>query len=322
MESPAGLSTVLPMRWRVRESKIENPKSKIQMSTVTLGLLQHACSPSPAENLKKTLALVAKAARRGANIICTQELFRSQYFCQKEDYDSFKLAEPIPGPTTKAFQALAKKHGCVIIASLFEKRAAGLYHNTAVVIDADGALLGKYRKMHIPDDPAYYEKFYFTPGDTGFRAWDTKFGRIGVLICWDQWYPEAARLTAMQGAEILFYPTAIGWHPAEKSTQGIKQHGAWETVQRGHAVANGCYVAAVNRIGMEKPAGDPGLEFWGQSFVAGTSGELLAKASSDREEILIVPVDLDHIDATRTHWPFLRDRRIDAYGDLTKRFSD
>ena len=193
MESPAGLSTVLPMRWRVRESKIENPKSKIQMSTVTLGLLQHACSPSPAENLKKTLALVAKAARRGANIICTQELFRSQYFCQKEDYDSFKLAEPIPGPTTKVFQALAKKHGCVIIASLFEKRAAGLYHNTAVVIDADGALLGKYRKMHIPDDPAYYEKFYFTPGDTGFRAWDTKFGRIGVLICWDQWYPEAAR---------------------------------------------------------------------------------------------------------------------------------
>jgi N-carbamoylputrescine amidase len=292
------------------------------MSQVTLGLLQHACQASPAANLKKTLALARRAARAGANIICTQELFRSQYFCQAEKHEYFKLAEPIPGPTTRAFQALAKAHGVVVIASLFERRAAGLYHNTAVIIDADGRLLGRYRKMHIPDDPLYYEKFYFTPGDTGFRAWSTRYGRIGVLICWDQWYPEAARLTAMQGAEILFYPTAIGWHPSEKQRSGAAQHGAWETIQRGHAVANGCYVAAVNRIGREQPEGGDGLQFWGQSFVAGTSGELLAKASADREEVMLVPVNLGQVDTTRTHWPFLRDRRIDAYADLTKRFSD
>jgi N-carbamoylputrescine amidase len=292
------------------------------MSKVTLGLLQHACSPDPAANLKKTLALAERAAKRGANIICTQELFRSQYFCQAENYDNFQLAESIPGPSTKAFQALAKKHHVVVIASLFEKRAAGLYHNTAAIIDADGKLLGVYRKMHIPDDPLYYEKFYFTPGDTGFRAWETKFGKIGVLICWDQWYPEGARLTALQGAEILFYPTAIGWHPQEKKEQGAKQHDAWETIQRSHAVANGCYVAAVNRIGLERPVGGDGIEFWGQSFVAGTSGEILAKASVDAEELLLVPVDLGKLDDTRTHWPFLRDRRIDAYGDLTKRFID
>jgi N-carbamoylputrescine amidase len=261
-------------------------------------------------------------AKQGANIICTQELFRSQYFCQNEDHENFKLAEPIGGPSTKAFQKLAKKHGVVIVASLFEKRASGLYHNTAVIIDADGSLLGIYRKMHIPDDPLYYEKFYFTPGDTGFRAWDTKFGKIGVLICWDQWYPEGARLTAMQGAEILFYPTAIGWHPNEKAEYGVNQHGAWETIQRSHAVANGCYVAAINRIGKETPIGGPGIEFWGQSFVAGTSGQILAKASVDREEVMLVPIELDKVDVTRTHWPFLRDRRIDAYGDLTKRFSD
>ena len=289
---------------------------------VKLGLLQHACSISPADNLKKTLALVEKAAKKGAQIICTQELFRSQYFCQDENHSNFKLAESIPGPSSKAFQQLAKKYGVVIVASLFEKRAAGLYHNTAVIIDADGMLLGIYRKMHIPDDPLYYEKFYFTPGDTGFKSWQTKFGKIGVLICWDQWYPEGARLTAMQGAEILFYPTAIGWHPTEKAEHGVDQHGAWETIQRSHAVANGCYVAAVNRIGHEMPVGGDGIEFWGQSFVAGTSGQIIAKASQTEEEVMIVPIELDTVDVTRTHWPFLRDRRIDAYGDLTKRFLD
>ncbi len=291
-------------------------------STIKLGLLQHACSAEPAANLKKTLAAAERAAKAGANIICTQELFRSQYFCQNEDHANFKLAESIPGPSTDAFQKLAKKHGVVVIASLFEKRASGLYHNTAAIIDADGSMLGIYRKMHIPDDPLFYEKFYFTPGDTGFRAWKTKFGKIGVLICWDQWYPEGARLTALQGAEILFYPTAIGWHPGEKAEYGVRQHGAWETIQRGHAVANGCFVAAVNRVGHETPIGGDGLEFWGQSFVAGTSGEIIAKGSVDKEENLIVPIDLAKVDTTRTHWPFLRDRRIDAYGDLTKRFSD
>jgi N-carbamoylputrescine amidase len=289
---------------------------------VTLGLLQHACSENPQENLAKSLELAERAAKQGAQIICTQELFRSQYFCQKEDHDYFKLAEPIPGPSTQAFQKIAKDHNVVIIASLFEKRASGLYHNTAVIIDAGGALLGVYRKMHIPDDPLFYEKFYFTPGDTGFRAWDTKYGKIGVLVCWDQWYPEGARLTALQGAEILFYPTAIGWHPKEKAEYGVNQHGAWETIQRGHAVANGCYVAAINRIGHEAPAGGDGLEFWGQSFIAGTSGQILCKASVDREEVLLCNVDLEKVDVTRTHWPFLRDRRIDAYGDLTKRFID
>ena len=289
---------------------------------VTLGLLQHACSASPAANLTKTLALTEQAAKRGAKIICTQELFRSQYFCQSENHDNFKLAEPIPGRSTAAFQQLAKKRKVVIIASLFERRSSGLYHNTAVIIDADGKLLGIYRKMHIPDDPLYYEKFYFTPGDTGFRAWQTKYGKIGVLICWDQWYPEGARLTALQGAEILFYPTAIGWHPREKRKYGVNQHGAWETIQRSHGVANGCYVAVANRVGLEKPVGGAGIEFWGQSFVAGTSGEILAKASVDREEILLVSVDLGQVDVTRTHWPFLRDRRIDAYGDMTKRYID
>jgi N-carbamoylputrescine amidase len=289
--------------------------------TVTLGLMQTACAADPAANFKKTLALAERAARRGAQIICTQELFRSPYFCQSEDYKNFRLAERIPGPSTDAFCRLAKKHRVVVIASLFEKRAAGVYHNTAAVIDADGSLLGCYRKMHIPDDPLYYEKFYFTPGDLGFRAWKTRHGKIGVLICWDQWYPEAARLTALQGAQILFYPTAIGWHPAEKKKLGERQHDSWELIQRSHAVANGCYVAAVNRIGHEKLAGK-GIEFWGQSFVAGTSGEILARAGADREEVLMVPVDLARVDDTRTHWPFLRDRRIDAYGNLTKRFVD
>jgi len=292
------------------------------MAKVTLGLLQHACGASPAANLRRTLALAEQAARKGANIICTQELFRSQYFCQAEKHEYFRLAEPIPGPSSRAFQALARKHGVVVIASLFERRAAGLYHNTAVIFDADGRMVGRYRKMHIPDDPLYSETFYFTPGDTGFRSWDTRFGRIGVLICWDQWYPEGARLTALQGAEILFYPTAIGWHPAEKAEHGARQHGAWETIQRAHAVANGCYVAAVNRIGTERPEGGDGIEFWGQSFVAGTSGEILAKAGTDREEVMLVPIDLGQVDTTRTHWPFLRDRRIDAYGDLTRGYVD
>src|SRR5882724_7194296 len=289
---------------------------------VKLGLIQSAASADPNANLKKTLSLAERAAKSGAQILCTQELFRSQYFCQSEDHENFQLAEKIPGPTTDAFQKLAREKQVVIVASLFEKRAAGVYHNTAAVIDADGSLLGVYRKMHIPDDPLFYEKFYFTPGDLGFRAWQTRYGKIGVLICWDQWYPEAARLTAMQGAEILFYPTAIGWHPKEKVEYGVNQHGAWEIIQRSHAVANGCYVAVPNRIGLEKPAGGDGLEFWGQSFVAGTSGEILAKASATREEILVVPLDLGKVDVTRTHWPFLRDRRIDAYGGLTKRFID
>ena len=294
----------------------------MKSSVVRLGLIQTACSPNPKENLKKTLALAEKAAKQGAQIICTQELFRSQYFCQSEEHKFFDLAEPIPGPSTEAFQKLAKKHKVVVIASLFEKRTAGLYHNTAVIIDADGSLLGIYRKMHIPDDPLFYEKFYFTPGDLGFKAWNTRYGKIGVCVCWDQWYPEAARLTAMQGAQILFYPTAIGWHPSEKNEYGEKQHGAWELIQRSHAVANGCYVAVANRIGHEAPAGGDGLEFWGQSFIAGTSGEIIAKASKDKEEIMIVPVDLNKVDVTRTHWPFLRDRRIDAYSDLTKRLID
>lgn len=295
---------------------------KARSSVVKLGLLQTTCSADPEANLEKTLAFAGRAAKQGAQIICTQELFRSQYFCQSEDHENFKLAEPIPGPSTAAFQKLAKKHSVVVIASLFEKRASGVYHNTAVIIDANGSLLGSYRKMHIPDDPSFYEKFYFTPGDLGFRAWQTRHGKIGVLICWDQWYPEAARLTAMQGAEILFYPTAIGWHPKEKKEYGVNQHGAWELIQRSHAVANGCYVVSVNRIGLEQPVGGDGLEFWGQSFVAGTSGQILSKASVNREDILVVPVDLAKVDVTRTHWPFLRDRRIDAYGGLTQRLID
>jgi N-carbamoylputrescine amidase len=290
--------------------------------TVVLGLIQTSCSPDPKENFEKTADRIRQAARDGAQIICTQELFRSQYFCQSEDHEYFKLAEPIPGPSTKTLQTIARQTKTVIIASLFEKRASGLYHNTAAIIDADGSFLGIYRKMHIPDDPLYYEKFYFTPGDLGFRAWQTRYGRIGVCICWDQWYPEAARLTAMQGAEILFYPTAIGWHPSEKAEYGVNQHGAWETIQRSHAVANGCYVAAVNRVGVEKPIGGDGIEFWGQSFVAGTSGQILAKAGVSEETTLLVPVDLKSVDRTRTHWPFLRDRRIEAYGDLTRRFID
>ena len=288
---------------------------------VTLGLIQAKADSDPATNLQATLAKVEQSAADGANIVCTQELFATEYFCQSEDHENFHLAESIPGATTEAFQRLAKRCGIVIIVSLFEKRSAGVYHNSAAVIDADGSLLGIYRKMHIPDDPLYHEKFYFTPGDLGFRAWDTRFGKIGVLICWDQWYPEAARLTAMQGAELLFYPTAIGWHPSEKDKYGEQQRDAWQTIQRSHAVANGCFVASVNRVGHETPVGGDGIEFWGGSFVAGTSGEILSQAGLD-ESVLLLEVDLGIVDVTRTHWPFLRDRRIDAYGGITKRLLD
>ena len=289
---------------------------------VKLALIQMSCSEDPDANLTKALARIAEAARLGANIVCLQELFRSVYFCQVEDYDYFKLAEPMPGPGTQIICEAAKAHNVVIIASLFEKRAAGVYHNTAAVIDADGTYLGNYRKMHIPDDPLFYEKFYFTPGDLGFRAWETKFGKIGVCICWDQWYPEAARLTALRGAQILFYPTAIGWHPAEKAAHGQRQHSSWETIQRSHAIANGCYVAVPNRVGHEAPNGGPGIEFWGQSFVADPSGQIISKASADQEEILVVEVDLAALDEQRTHWPFLRDRRIDAYHGIEQRLID
>ena len=291
-------------------------------STVKLGLIQTDVSADLDANLKKTIALIERAAKNGAQIICTQELFRSQYFCQSEDHKNFELAEKIPGPTTDAFCKLAKKHKVVIIASLFEKRASGVYHNTATVIDADGSLLGIYRKMHIPDDPGFYEKFYFTPGDLGFRAFDTRAGRIGTLICWDQWYPEGARLTALAGASILFYPTAIGWHPREKQGHGERQRDAWRTVQRGHAVANGVYLAAVNRVGKEIPGGGEGIEFWGSSFLCGPQGEILAEASAEREEILFAEVDLARIEDVRRNWPFLRDRRIDAYGGITSRVLD
>lgn len=289
---------------------------------VKIGITQTACTTDREENLATAERVIRQAAAQGANIVCLQELFASVYFCQVEDHKYFELAEPIPGPSTDRFQALAKELGVVIVASLFEKRAAGVYHNTAAIIDADGSYLGKYRKMHIPDDPLFYEKFYFTPGDLGFMAWDTKFGRIGVCVCWDQWYPEAARLTALRGAQILFYPTAIGWHPTEKAQHGIRQHSSWETIQRGHAVANGCYVAVPNRIGHEAPDGGDGIEFWGQSFICDPAGQILAKADSSTESVLVVEADLASLDTQRTHWPFLRDRRIDAYQDITRRYID
>ncbi len=288
--------------------------------SVTLGLVQSRCTLDPAENLRRAVAGIREAHAKGAEILCLQELFRSQYFCQTEDHSHFALAEPVPGPTTEVLSRVAAELGVVIVASLFERRAEGLYHNTAAIIDADGRYLGKYRKMHIPDDPQYYEKFYFTPGDLGFLAWNTRFGRIGVLVCWDQWYPEAARLTALAGAQILFYPPAIGWLPAEKAEHGAQQQAAWEAIQRSHAIANGVFVCAVNRVGHEGLAGG-GIEFWGGSFVADPGGRILAKAGQG-EEVLVAPCDLGQVDASRTHWPFLRDRRIDAYGDLTKRYRD
>jgi len=306
--------------------EIRTPHYSLMTSTrddiVRIGLVQMSCTAEPRENLAKALALSAQAADRGAQIVCLQELFRSQYFCQVEDHKYFALAEEVPGPSTDALAQLARARGVVIIASLFEKRSAGLYHNTAAIIDADGSYLGKYRKMHIPDDPLFYEKFYFTPGDLGFRAWQTRHARIGVCVCWDQWYPEAARLTALAGAQILFYPTAIGWHPREKAEFGARQHDSWETIQRSHAIANGCYVAVPNRVGHEAPDGGDGIEFWGQSFVADPAGQIVAKGSVSEEETLIVEADLGALDTQRTHWPFFRDRRIDAYGEIQKRFID
>jgi N-carbamoylputrescine amidase len=286
-----------------------------------LGLVQMAMSEAPDRNLEHALAGVREAAAQGAEVVCLPELFRSRYFCQDEDAARFDLAEPIPGPSTEACAAVAKELGITIVASLFERRATGLYHNTAAVLDRDKGYIGKYRKMHIPDDPRYYEKFYFTPGDLGFKAFATERASLGVLVCWDQWYPEAARLTALQGAEILFYPTAIGWHPEEKATHGVQQHAAWETVQRSHAIANGCFVVAVNRTGFEPaPDGNGGIEFWGQSFVVAPDGHIVAKAPADEEAVLVVDIDLSDIGASRHGWPFFRDRRIDAYGDLTRRF--
>jgi len=286
-----------------------------------VGLIQMSCDPDPKANLDKIVERTREAASLGAQIISTQELFRSQYFCQSEDHANFALAETIPGPSTEALSSIAKDRGVVIVASLFEKRAPGLYHNTAVVIDADGQIVGRYRKMHIPDDPLYFEKFYFTPGDLGFRSFDTRYGRVGVLVCWDQWFPEAARLTALSGAQVLIYPTAIGWHPSEREQYGIAQHSSWETIQRGHAVANGLYVAVANRVGHEGPLGG-GIDFWGQSFLCDPSGQIVAKAGVHDEEILISECDWSRIDVQRTHWPFLRDRRIDAYQDITRRLND
>ena len=293
----------------------------MQPNKFTVGLVQMRCSLDPRENLDKAAAKIEEAAKLGAQVICLQELFRAQYFCQTEDHAKFDLAEPIPGPSTEVLTKVAKAHGVVVVASLFERRAAGLYHNTAAILDADGSIRGLYRKMHIPDDPLYYEKFYFTPGDLGFRAHDTKFGRIGTLVCWDQWYPEGARLTALQGADILFYPTAIGWHPKEKAQYGAAQADAWRTIQRSHAIANGVFVAAVNRVGHEGPS-DGGIEFFGGSFVCDPFGVMLKEAGRSDEEILVVECDRGRVEETRRNWPFLRDRRIDAYGPITKRFID
>ena len=281
-----------------------------------------SCGPDSQRNLDKAVARVEEAAGRGAQVICLPELFRSQYFCQKEDPDLFNLAESVPGPTTEALMPVAKRLQVAVVAPVFEKRAPGLYHNSVVVIDANGAIAGLYRKMHIPDDPLYYEKFYFTPGDLGFRAFDTRFGRVASLICWDQWYPEGARLAALAGAVVLFYPTAIGWHPAEKETFGAQQRDAWRTIQRAHAIANGLYVAAVNRVGHEAPNGGDGIEFWGTSFIADPFGVELATGSTSNEEILTATIDLARVEDVRRNWPFLRDRRVDAYAGITHRFLD
>ncbi len=288
---------------------------------VNIGLVQMRCTADPEFNMATAEAGIRAAAAQGAQIVCLPELFRSLYFCQSENHDFFALAEPVPGPSTGRLSKLAAELQVVIVASLFEKRAEGLYHNTAAVIDADGRYLGKYRKMHIPDDPLFYEKFYFTPGDLGFKVFKTRYARIGVLICWDQWYPEAARLTALRGADVLCYPTAIGWHPAEKAEYGVAQHQSWEIIQRSHGIANGCYVVSINRTGHE---GDPagGIEFWGQSFISDPSGTVIVRAPVDEPAVLVAPIDLARIDVQRTHWPFLRDRRIDAYGEITRRYLD
>jgi N-carbamoylputrescine amidase len=290
---------------------------------INVGLVQMSMSGDADDNLKKAVARVGEAKEKGADVVCLPELYRSPYFCQKEDQRLFDLAEPVPGPSTEALGRAAREAGVVVVAPIFERRALGLYHNSAAIIDTNGEMAGLYRKMHIPDDPAFYEKFYFTPGDLGFRAIDTKKGKIGTLICWDQWYPEGARLTALQGAAVLFYPTAIGWHPHEKAEHGVPQRDAWRTIQRGHAIANGVYVAVVNRVGHEiPPEGGPGLEFWGSSFVADPFGIVIAEASTDKEEILVAKVDLARIEEVRRNWPFLRDRRIDAYAGIERRFLD
>ncbi len=296
---------------------------KVTKKNFLIGAIQMRCSAKPAESLKKAIAMLEKAASKGVDIACLPELFLTDYFCQKEDPALFDLAEPIPGPTTEALGKVAKKTGMVIVGSIFEKRSPGVYHNTAVVIERDGKIAGIYRKMHIPHDPLFYEKYYFTPGDTGFKSFDTSSGRIGTLVCWDQWYPEGARLTALQGADVLFYPTAIGWHPKEKKEFGEAQVSAWETMQRAHAIANGVYVCAVNRIGHEgivKNDKTTGLEFWGHSFICDPFGRMLAVGSHDKEEILTARCDPALVEETRRNWPFFRDRRIDAYGDMTKRW--
>jgi N-carbamoylputrescine amidase len=288
-----------------------------------VALVQMSMSARPAENVEKAVARVAEAARAGAEVVCLPELYRTPYFCQKEDQALFDLAEPVPGPSTEALGRAAKAAGVTVVVPVFERRAVGLYHNSAVLLGPDGQSLGLYRKMHIPDDPLFYEKFYFTPGDLGFRAFDTPAGRIGALICWDQWYPEGARLTALQGASVLFYPTAIGWHPAEKAQYGVAQRSAWQTMQRAHAIANGVYVAVVNRVGHEvPPEGGPGLEFWGTSFLADPFGVVIAEASTDKEEILVGEVSLPRMEEVRRNWPFLRDRRVDAYAGIDRRFLD
>jgi len=284
---------------------------------VKVGLIQLSCDKDVAVNMQKTVDRIREAAQKGAQIICLQELFRSLYFCDVEDYENFKLAEAIPGPSTDALQSLSKELGVVIIASLFERRAQGLYHNTTAVIDADGTYMGKYRKMHIPDDPGYYEKFYFTPGDLGYKMFETKFGKLGVLICWDQWYPEAARITSLMGADILFFPTAIGWADTQDDETNQDQYNAWQTIQRSHAVANGVHVVSVNRVGIEGP-----MKFWGGSFVANPNGKLLFQATHDQEEVKVLEIDIELSDYYRTHWPFLRDRRIDSYEPIQKRFID
>ncbi len=286
---------------------------------VNVGIVQMACTAKPQENIDKAIVKIREAASKGAQIICLQELFTSLYFCDVEDYDNFKLAESIPGPTTETLSVVAKELGVVIIASLFEKRTQGIYHNTTAVLDADGAYLGKYRKMHIPDDPAYYEKFYFTPGDLGYKIFKTKYATIGILICWDQWYPEGARITALMGAEILFYPTAIGWATSQNEETNSEQFNAWQTIQRSHAVANGIHVVSVNRVGLEQQGA---MKFWGGSFIANPFGRVLLQASHENEEVHVLPVDLNKTDSYRTHWPFLRDRRIDSYQPITKRYID
>jgi len=288
-----------------------------------VGLVQMAMSADPQANLEKAAARVEEAARKGAQVVCLPELFRSPYFCQREDASLFDLAEPVPGPSTERLGAVARKAGVAVIVPVFERRAPGLYHNSAAILDATGEMAGLYRKMHIPDDPAFYEKYYFTPGDLGFKAFDVRAGRIGTLICWDQWYPEGARLTALRGASVLFYPTAIGWHPHEKARHGAAQRDAWRTIQRSHAIASGVYVAAVNRVGHEPGApGQAGLEFWGTSFLCDPLGVVVAEASTDQEEILVGEIDLGRIEEVRRNWPFLRDRRIDAYRGLEERFLD